>query len=59
MSGHKRQPMKVNLVESAGEDAEGVARILRTWAILLADQAERRVAPAKTDSHTGAQGDIT
>lgn len=43
MAGRKHLRMRVNLTEHVGNDTEAVARVLKTWAILLADQAERRV----------------
>lgn len=42
--GRPRQKVfRVKLVESAGDDQEAVRRALRTWAILLADHAQRAV----------------
>jgi hypothetical protein len=39
----KQEALRVKLIETVGDDQEAVARALQTWAILLADRAQRAV----------------
>lgn len=43
MARPKQEAVRVKLIETVGDDREAVARALRTWAILLADRAQRAV----------------
>lgn len=42
MARRKRPEPNVKLIENVESDPEAVARALESWAVLLADHAERR-----------------